>query len=105
MTGVRNDLLLKNLQKAAAMKPVWLRVPLIAGFNDSEAHIKEIAALGKKIKAQKISLLPYHEGGKSKCEQLGVIYKFSKGKAPGEKHIHKLKGIIEKAGLAVSVGN
>lgn len=105
LTGVKNDILLKNLQKAAAIKPVWLRVPLIAGVNDSETHIRAIAALAKKIDAQKISLLPYHEGGKSKCEQLGVIYQCDKGKAPAEKQIMRLQDIIEKAGMAVSVGN
>ncbi len=103
-TGIQNNILLKNLQKAAGMNNIWLRVPLIAGFNDSEGHIKKIASLGKEINAQKISLLPYHEGGKSKCEQLGKPYYFPDGEAPAEKHIHKLKRIIEKAGLTASVG-
>lgn len=68
-------------------------------------RIKEIAALGKEIHVQKISLLPYHEGGKSKCQQLGMLYGFTDGKTPDEKQISRLKKIIEKAGLAVSVGN
>jgi pyruvate formate lyase activating enzyme len=104
-TGIKNNILLENLQKAAATNHIWLRVPLIDGFNDSTEHIKKIAALGRDIGAQKISLLAYHEGGKSKCEQLGVPYGFTAGKTPDEKHIHKLKKIIEKTGLAVSVGN
>jgi pyruvate formate lyase activating enzyme len=104
-TGIKNNILLENLQKAAATNNIWLRVPLIAGFNDSTAHIKKIALLGKDIDAQKISLLPYHEGGKSKCQQLGTPYGFPDGKTPDEKQINKVKKIIEKAGLAVSLGN
>jgi pyruvate formate lyase activating enzyme len=104
-TGINNNVLLENLRKASATNNIWLRVPLIAGFNDSAAHIKKIALLGKDVGAQKISLLPYHEGGKSKCRQLGTPYGFPDGKTPDEKQINKVKKIIEKAGLAVSVGN
>jgi pyruvate formate lyase activating enzyme len=104
-TGVGNNLILENLQKAAQINKIWLRIPLIAGFNDSEEHIKKIAALGKEIGAQKISLLPYHEGGRSKSEQLGTPYEFPDGKAPNEKKIKKMKLIIEKIGLNVSVGD
>ncbi|MBN1652721.1 MAG: glycyl-radical enzyme activating protein [Deltaproteobacteria bacterium] len=105
MTGVKNHLILDNLRKAASQSRIWLRVPLIAGFNDSAEHLEKIAELGKEIGAQKISLLPYHEGGKSKCEQLGLTYGFAEGKAPDEEDIHRLKRIIEKSGLTASVGN
>ena len=104
-TGIKNNILLENLRKAAGTNNIWLRVPLIAGFNDSEKHIKNIVVLGKEIHAQKISILPYHEGGKSKCVQLGTFYSFPDGKTPDEKHLQKLKTIIEKAGLSVSIGN
>jgi pyruvate formate lyase activating enzyme len=103
-TGVGNERILENLEKASGMVPVWLRIPLMAGFNDSEAHIKKIAALGRQFDAQNISLLPYHEGGKSKNEQLGRIYPLPEAMAPPEAHIHNLRGIIEKRGMKVSVG-
>jgi pyruvate formate lyase activating enzyme len=104
-TGVGNQRILGNLEKASRMVPVWLRIPLIAGFNDSEEHVKKIAALGRRIDAQKISFLPYHEGGKSKNEQLGRSYPLPEAKAPQEEHIETLQDIIEKEGIKVSVGN
>ncbi|MEW6184115.1 MAG: glycyl-radical enzyme activating protein [Thermodesulfobacteriota bacterium] len=104
-TGVSNDRILKNLTKAAAKAPLWLRIPLIAGFNDSEQHIKKIAALSRRLKVQKISFLPYHEGGKSKSGQLGISYPLPEAAAPHEEHIHNLQGIIEKVGIKVSIGN
>jgi pyruvate formate lyase activating enzyme len=104
-TGVKNKIILDNLRKAAKLAHIWLRIPLISGFNDSNDHIKRIASLGKEIGAQKISLLPYHEGGKSKCGQLGLPFGFPEGKEVGEKHVDKLKRIIEKSGLKASVGN
>jgi pyruvate formate lyase activating enzyme len=106
-TGVDNALILENLAEASRLKlsHIWLRIPLIAGFNDSERHIRRIADLGKKIGAEKISLLPYHDGGGSKAEQLGRSYEFSEGQAPSKKHVNKLTGIIEEEGLKVSIGN
>ncbi|MBN1801416.1 MAG: glycyl-radical enzyme activating protein [Candidatus Lokiarchaeota archaeon] len=104
-TGVNNDLILENLRKTAKSNQVWLRIPLISGFNDSESHIKEIAILGKNIGVKKVSLLPYHEGGKTKCEQLGRSYCCPDERAPDEEHILKLKKIIEGIGLVVSIGN
>jgi pyruvate formate lyase activating enzyme len=102
---VPNKIILDNLRKAAKRSHIWLRVPLISGFNDSEDHIKRIVLLAQEIGAQKISLLPYHEGGKSKCEQLGLPYGFPDGKEPDEKRVDKLKRMIEKSGLRASVGN
>jgi len=103
-TGVKNRLILENLRRTASQRPIWLRVPLIAGFNDSEEHFEEIAKIGREIGAQQISLLPYHEGGESKCEQLGRLYAFPDQKAPDEEHMRRLTKIIEKAGLIASVG-
>jgi pyruvate formate lyase activating enzyme len=103
-TGVGNELILENLEKAAKTAKIWLRVPLIAGVNDSADHIKRVALLGKRIGAQKISFLPYHEGGKSKSEQLGWPYPLPNAKAPSEERINKLKGILEGEGLTVTIG-
>jgi pyruvate formate lyase activating enzyme len=104
-TGVGNELILENLEKASKIANIWLRVPLIAGFNDSADHIQRVAVLGKRSGAQKISFLPYHEGGISKSEQLGWPYPVPDAKAPSEKHINKLKGMIEAEGLKVTVDN
>ena len=104
-TGVGNKIILENLRKISKMTPVWLRIPLIAGFNDSEAQIKKATLLGKEIGVQKISLLPYHEGGKSKSEQLGRIYPLPEARAPEEEHLDHLKKIIEKDGLKATIGN
>ena len=60
-TRVENELILENLEKMSRLKNIWLRMPLIRGFNDSEAYIRNIVLLGKRTGAEKVSLLPYHE--------------------------------------------
>jgi len=104
-TGVGNELILSNLERAAGQKSLWLRLPLIAGVNDSEEHIRRVAALGRRLKVEKISLLPYHEGGKTKCDQIGKPYQLLRAAAPSDEHIETLKKIIEQGGLPVGIGN
>jgi pyruvate formate lyase activating enzyme len=104
-TGVHNGPILENLKKASGLLPLWLRLPLIGDFNDGEEYIRRVALLGKEIGAEKISLLPYHEGGKSKCEQLGRPYPFPDGRPVADEHVNDLKGIFEKEGLRVGVGS
>jgi pyruvate formate lyase activating enzyme len=102
-TGVGNEIILENLIRASRETKIWLRVPLISGFNDSERHIREIAILGRSAGVQKISLLPYHEGGRAKSEQMGKPYGLPNGKAPDDQHMENLKELIEKIGLTVGI--
>jgi len=105
MTGVDNDLILENLKRIAGKKSIWLRMPVIADFNDSADYIRQIITLGKRIGVEKISLLPYHEGGKSKSLQLGRIYGFSKAESPSDGTIERLKDLIVAEGINASVGS
>jgi pyruvate formate lyase activating enzyme len=104
-TGWANQILLENLERASEKIPVWLRLPLIYGFNDSKEYMEKVVDLAKKIKVEKISLLPYHEGGKSKCEQLGRTYPMPEARAPEEDQIKILKELLGKRGVTVSIGN
>jgi len=104
-TGVDNGLILENLERISGRVKIWLRLPLITDFNDSEEYVSRVASLGRKIGAEKVSLLPYHEGGKSKCEQMGRPYLFSNGVLPSDEHIQTLEKIIRRENLKVSVGN
>lgn len=103
-TGVDNGLILENLRRAAKKAKIWVRMPLIAGYNDSPDHITNLVSLAKEIGAEKISLLPYHEGGKSKCEQIGKIYPIPEAKAPSEESIKEIQGLITKLGIEATIG-
>jgi pyruvate formate lyase activating enzyme len=105
MTGVPNEPILENLRRAAGSTRIWLRVPLIAGFNDSEEHVRGLVDLAKEVGAEKISLLPYHLGGESKCAQIGTVYGFDDGRAPEAEHVAMLKQLIEASGVAASVSS
>jgi pyruvate formate lyase activating enzyme len=103
-TGVSNRLILENLMRASKLVRIWLRIPLIAEFNDSREHVDRIIALARKIKAEKISLLPYHEGGRAKSQQIGKSYLCPDARAPAEEKIEALRKRIFDAGLPVNIG-
>ena len=72
-TGVDNALILNNLAKLLSRRArVWIRVPLVAGVNDSEAQIRALSDfLARHGLPEKIELLPYHAMGESKSRALG----------------------------------
>ena len=103
-TGVDNRLILDNARSAAGAAALWIRVPLIQGFNDSPEHIRRVVELAVEIGAQKLSLLPYHEGGQVKAGQIGETYHLAGAQAPDQDRIRILLDIAAQAGLPASQG-
>lgn len=77
LTGQGNRLILDNLDAVldCAAEKVTVRLPLIPGLNDDDAHLaafaETIRALGR---ARAVELLPYHRLGKNKYGLLGRDY-------------------------------
>lgn len=65
-TGVSNTRILENIERTASIVRTWLRFPVIRGFNDSPENIEAVASLASRLGVEKVSILPYHEWGKSK---------------------------------------
>jgi pyruvate formate lyase activating enzyme len=105
-TGVTNELILENLEKAAKKTKIWIRVPLIPGYNDSEENLRQVAELASRIKADKVSILPYHEYGKQKYPRVGGEYGFNEADIlePDNEIVTKSRALIESYGLNVAVG-
>ena len=108
-TGVENGLILGNLRKTIDSRKsrVWIRIPLIPGYNDSEEHAREVARMAVKGPVEKVSLLSYHEWGKPKYAFLGREYPFEGGVLEDQEKLERLRGIIEAegGGLAVTINH
>lgn len=103
-TGKSCEIILHNLEKTAAMVRTWLRVPLVPTFNDSESFLKDISQVARKLGVEKISLLPYHEWGKSKYAGLGRPYPFE-GRSPlTDQCINEYKKLVQPRGVQVAIG-
>ncbi len=66
-----NYLLEHNAQK------VFVRMPIIPGFNYEEELIKNTLDYLKQLGAERVNLLPYHTLGKEKYERMGKTYELS----------------------------
>ncbi len=102
-TGVGNQKILANASYAAGHVRTWFRMPVIPGFNDSPEYVRQVAALCSDLKVEKISLLPYHEGGKTKFQQIGRTYLLPDVLPPADEHIQLLQNIFAEAGVQTSV--
>ena len=72
LTGIAPDLPLANLSLLlAAGASVRLRCPLIPGVNDDFGHLAAIAALARGFPQLAIDVMPYHDTGMGKYDDLG----------------------------------
>jgi pyruvate formate lyase activating enzyme len=107
-TGVLNGVILRNLaailQETNAV--VWVRIPVIPAFNNSEETIVAMAALLSSLPRpiEKVSLLPFHQYGAGKYPALGRPYPWFDQVPDPEERIENLKHCLETFNLNVEIG-
>jgi len=101
VTGGDLPLVLENLAMLPPAKVV-LRVPVIPGFNFSEAAIRSIYDLALAMGIRRIDLLPYHTLGVGKYAQLGVAYPYGEHASLTKQSLAGLLAIGEARGLTVT---
>jgi pyruvate formate lyase activating enzyme len=75
LTGAGNHRILANLAYVASVHDdIWLRVPLIPGYNDDPENLKETAAIVERLGGgiRRIELLRYNDLTESKYRMLGL---------------------------------
>lgn len=105
-TSRSNELMLENAKKIArTARRLIIRVPVIPGFNDTEAEIGDIAAFTKSLKTvEEIHLLPYHSYGSGKYAALGREYTLKDIKPPEAALMERLRSVVEQTGLRCQIG-
>lgn len=105
-TGSRNDEILENLVRLAeGPVPIWIRVPLIPGFNDDMAELGRIAAFAATLSAvEQVHVLPYHRLGRERRERLGLPLLETDPQPPGSEAIAAAAATFERWGLETQIG-
>lgn len=104
-TGVGNELILRNIAASLAQKtPVVLRIPVIPGFNDSEADFAGFADLLNTLGAKEVQLLPFHQLGESKYHRLQLNYAYDGQKQLRDGDVSAFASVLERAGIQVQIG-
>jgi pyruvate formate lyase activating enzyme len=109
LTGVSNAVILENIERAAKLRRIIIRVPIIPDCNDSAGNIAAVAALAKKTGIEEIHLLPFHQLGSDKYERLSMKYVFKN--VPSVAHrsnatekIDRLRELLLSRGLLAKIG-
>ena len=104
-TGKSNDVILKNLKLMSDIrKPMIIRIPVITGYNDDDANLTAVAELLKTLHSvERVDLIPVHEFGKVKYEQIGMPYRLKADPIPEERQ-EELRQKFESYGFLTQIG-
>lgn len=105
LTGVGNELILKNLRKLAddpdLHDKVIVRMPLIHPVNDSLEEIEEICDLLSELGLKKVNGIPYHNLGTSKSR--GLDQEVIEYETPSDEHLDEISAVFERHGIPFTV--
>jgi pyruvate formate lyase activating enzyme len=105
-TGADNSVILGNLRALSAGRvEVWVRLPLIPGFNDELENVEATAAyLADLPRRHRVFVLPYHGIADGKRSKLGGSPARSDLRAPDTEALIAVSERINSYGLQVTVG-
>lgn len=99
-TGVDNTFILENIAYAIKIgKTVLPRTPVIPGFNDSLEDAKALAHTFHTIGATRVQLLPFHQFGENKYEQLQQDYFYKDTNALHKEDLQNYQQILLDEGI------
>ena len=106
-TGLSNELILENAKRVAdsGACELIIRTPVVPGFNDNDADIRDIARFARSLKGVKEHhLLPYHRLGADKYRGLSRQYSMMDTEPPSDEKMRHLQEIAESVGIKAQIG-
>ncbi len=96
LTGISNK---NNLEFARYLSnnhiPVWIRQVIIPGYTDDEQDLLKLKDFISTLSnVEKVELLPYHDLGKFKWNELGLEYKLADTRTADNKDIERAQKIL-----------
>ena len=103
LTGVELENTLKFAKYLDSIrKPVWIRHVLVPGITDKKENLEKLADYVSKLKnVEKIELLPFHQLGTHKWEEMNLEYPLKDVKEPTVKEMKDARQIFRNKGLNV----
>ena len=104
-TGAGNELILENLKRILAYPAtVYIRIPVIPGYNDAAEDLGATAAFVRELDPTlHVDLLPYHRFGLAKYQMLDLPYPPGDLAAPTAEQKAAWRKIFTDAGLDCAV--
>lgn len=103
-TGVSNDLIIQNMKWSVENDiPIIARIPVIPNINDTLEDADKFCDLLKNIGIKEVNLLPFHQFGMKKYENLHMEYKLKDTKALHPEDLKDYYDIFKKAGFDIKL--
>jgi pyruvate formate lyase activating enzyme len=105
LTGVTNELILENTRKIAGRKiPIYIRLPIIPGCNDSEENLRKTCEFALSLTSLvEVDLLTLHHLGKARYASLNRVYPIDGLPLIAQDVLDNLKKLVESYGLKCAV--
>jgi len=102
-TGVENKIILDNLKELDTRDvEIWIRVPVVNGFNATHTDMAEIAGFVSSLKhATKVTPMPYHHLGSHLYPALGLEYPLHFDAEINEESMSRFSKIFIRTGVNV----
>ncbi len=85
---------------AVRRRPIWLRFVLVPGLTDDPAEIGNIARFAAGLgNVERVDVLPFHQMGRYKWQQLGIGYKLDKVEPPSAELVERACATFRAEGL------
>lgn len=106
LTGVSNRIILENLLALSDVhKNIWIRLPVVPGFNDEVGELEKIAEFVADLRAVTlVNLLPFHRSGLHKYERLGWGHSLADVVTPSAELMERAADIFRRRHLPTKIG-
>ena len=96
LTGWENENILDCARYLSDIhKPVWIRHVLVPGINDDDESLHRLRSFIDTLSnVERVEVLPYHDLGVYKWEQLDIPYKLTDVKSPTEESVLHARKIL-----------
>ena len=96
LTGFGNENILDLAQYLSEKNvPVWIRHVLVPGINDDDFSLNKLHKFIKTLKnVQRVEILPYHNLGEFKYEDLGIKYPLAGLRSPSKESIANAQRLL-----------
>lgn len=105
-TGHGNERILENIHKVAEEGvPIYIRIPVIPEYTDSDENIHAICHMAQDLASVKsVDVIPIHHVGSSRYESLGIPYPIEGLPLISDERAAEIKEIIESYGFHCRMG-
>ncbi len=85
---------------AARGTEIWIRFVLVPGVTDDEANVEAVAEYVASLSSvSRVEVLPFHQMGRDKWDQLGLRYELDGVPAPDAALVERVRGQFRARGL------